>query len=68
MTHTEILDNIEEVLVQYFDEVNQSAGSTADIYRTLWEIYEDEFDADEERDANLFNDMVADAIEYGIEK
>ena len=68
MTHTEILDNIEEVLVKYFDEVNQSAGSTADIYRTLWEIYEDEFDADEERDANLFNDMVADAIEYGIAK
>ena len=66
MTHTEILDNIEEVLLKYFNEVKQSAGSTADIHRTLWEIYEDEFDADEERDANLFNDMVADAIEYGI--
>ena len=46
MTNTEILDNIEEVLVEYFDEVKQSADSTKDIYKTLWEIYEDEFDDD----------------------
>lgn len=68
MTNTEILDNIEQVLVEYFDEVKQSASSTKDIYRTLWEIYEDEFDADEERDGQFFDDMVTDALEYGIEK
>ena len=68
MTNTEILDNIEEVLVEYFDEVKQSADSTKDIYKTLWEIYEDEFDADEERDSQFFDDMVSDALEYGIEK
>jgi len=68
MTNSEILDNIEQVLVEYFDEVKQSAYSTKDIYQTLWEIYEDEFDADEERDGQFFDDMVTDTLEYGIEK
>ena len=68
MTNAEILDNIEQVLVEYFDEVKQSAYSTKDIYQTLWEIYEDEFDADEERDGQFFDDMVTDTLEYGIEK
>jgi hypothetical protein len=58
--------NIQQVLVEYFDEVKQSASSTKDIYRTLWEIYEDEFEADEERDGRIFDDMIGDALEYGI--
>ena len=62
------IDNIEEVLVNYFDEVKNTSTSTKDIYRTLWDIYEDEFDADEDRDGKLFEDMVRDAIKYGISK
>ena len=58
--------NIQQVLVEYFDEVKQSASSTKDIYRTLWEIYEDEFEADEERDGRIFDDMIGDALKYGI--
>ena len=68
MTQTEIIVNINQVLVEYFNEVKQSADSTKDIFRTLWEIYEDEFDADEERDGQFFDDMVTDALEYGIQK
>lgn len=64
----ETIDNIEEVLVNHFDEIVRSANSTKDIYRTLWDIYEDEFDADEDRDGQLFEDMVGDAIKYGISK
>ena len=64
----EIIDNIEQVIGEYFNEVKQSSDSTQDIYRTLWEIYEDEFEADEERDGRIFEDMIGDAIEYGIEK
>jgi hypothetical protein len=60
------IDNIEEVLVNHFDEVLASSSSTKDLYQTLWEIYEDEYDADEDRDGQIFDDMVADAIEYGI--
>ena len=55
-----IIDNIEAVLTEYFDEVSESADSTKDIYRTLWDVYEDEFDADEERDGGIFEDMVGD--------
>lgn len=62
----EPIDNIEELLVNYFDEVLASSDSTSSIYQTLWEIYEDEYDADEERDGQIFDDMVADAIKYGI--
>jgi hypothetical protein len=62
----DIIDNIEEVLVNHFDEVLASSSSTKDLYQTLWEIYEDEYDADEDRDGQIFDDMVADAIEYGI--
>ena len=64
----EIIDNIEQVIGEYFNEVKQSSDSTQDIYRTLWEIYEDEFEADEERDGSIFEDMIGDALEYGIEK
>jgi hypothetical protein len=62
------IDNIEELLVNHFDEIMASATSTKDIYRTLWDIYEDEYDADEDRDGQIFEDMVGDAIEYGISK
>jgi hypothetical protein len=62
----EPIDNIEELLVNYFDEVLASSDSTKSLYRTLWEIYEDEYDADEERDGQIFDDMVFDAIKYGI--
>jgi hypothetical protein len=62
----EPIDNIEEVLVNNFDEVLASSSSTKDLYRTLWEIYEDEYDADEDRDGQIFDDMVFDAIKYGI--
>jgi len=62
------IDNIEEVLVNYFNQVMASSTSTKDIYRILWDIYEDEFDADEDRDGKLFDDMVFDAIKYGISK
>jgi hypothetical protein len=62
----EPIDNIEELLVNYFDEVLASSDSTKSLYRTLWEIYEDEYDADEERDEQIFDDMVFDALKYGI--
>ena len=62
----EPIDNIEEVLVNHFDEVFASATSTKDIYRTLWDIYEDDYNADEDRDGQIFDDMVNDAIKYGI--
>jgi len=65
---TEPIDNIEEVLVNHFDEVFASATSTKDIYRTLWDIYEDDYNADEDRDGKIFDDMVNDAIKYGITK
>ena len=64
----EPIDNIEEVLVNHFDDVMASSTSTKDIYRTLWDIYEDDYDADEDRDGQIFDDMVADAIKYGITK
>jgi|688.fasta_scaffold02671_10 hypothetical protein len=64
----EPIDNIEEVLVNHFDEVFASATSTKDIYRTLWDIYEDDYNADEDRDGQIFDDMVNDAIKYGITK
>jgi len=66
LQNTEPIDNIEEVLVNNFDEVLASSSSTKDLYQTLWEIYEDEYDADEDRDGQIFDDMVADAIKYGI--
>ena len=65
---TNLIDNIEEVLVENFNEVFESASSTKEIYQTLWEIYEDLYDADEDRDGKIFDDMVSDAIEYGITK
>ena len=66
LQNTDPIDNIEEVLVNHFDDVLASSSSTTQIYQTLWEIYEDLYDADEDRDGQIFDDMVADAIEYGI--
>jgi hypothetical protein len=66
LQNTEPIDNIEEVLVNNFDEVLASSSSTSEVYQTLWEIYEDLYDADEDRDGQIFDDMVFDALKYGI--